>query len=586
MLSTSLLFGNQRTNQSAPFADPYVDLASMVMPRSAKDILDLCEKLWMRNGMYRMAAGRIVRYFITRVAFGNTPETTATRFRTFLENRLRVTEELTLQGDDVMCYGNAMSSVVVPFTRVLICSKCRSEVLIDHADCVFENWQFRAYCHKCRERCTHTHDDRPSRDESRIRIKRWAPQEFQLVHHFHSQDTEYYWRIPAQLRTLIGGGSMFHVKQTPWEIIQAVKGDTFFKFNRGVIYHMKESTVAGVDAQGWGVSRMLSTFAQAYYVQMLTRYNEALVADYLTPMRLVSPKAGSTSTDPAMIASMQQFKSRFAAMVAQHRRDPATWHFMPFPVEYQALGGEVKLASHELINQAIDQQLSSIGIPPDLYRGTMELQVMPTALRLFQASWPHLVSAFNGWLEHVAEAVCTHMTWDKPESVRLEPVTTADDVELRQTWLQLAASNLVSRRTAFAPWQLDPVEEQRQVLQETKKFEEMQREMQEDVEQRQLSRQSVAGHGQAAPPGGAPPGAMGAGQQAVSGGGITIEDMQAQAEEMAQQLVRMPEGPRKRQLQAVRTQAPVLHSLVTANMEKIRSAAGSAGREQLASGQM
>ena len=91
MLSTSLLFGNQRTNQSAPFADPYVDLASMVMPRSAKDILDLCEKLWMRNGMYRMAAGRIVRYFITRVAFGNTPETTATRFRTFLENRLRVT---------------------------------------------------------------------------------------------------------------------------------------------------------------------------------------------------------------------------------------------------------------------------------------------------------------------------------------------------------------------------------------------------------------------------------------------------------------------------------------------------------------
>jgi len=584
---TSLLSG--AGNQSAGFPDPFLDMASLVMPKNSKDILDLSERLWMRNGTYRMAAGRIVRYFITRVALDGTDPQSQSRLKEFLDNKLGVVENLSLIGDDFMAYGNSLTSVVVPFRRILICSKCHSEMPIDTCDWRFESWGFKAFCHKCKKMTPHSHDDRPERDESRIKVARWAPQQFHILHHFYSQDAQYYWKIPERIRQELARGCPFHVQHTPWEIIQAAHKNQYFKFNPGVVYHMKEQTLAGVDSQGWGVSRMLATFAQSYYVQMLKRYNEALVSDYLAPMRIVTPRMGSGPMDPTMVSSMAQFKGRFMNMVKQHRQDPATWHFMPFPIDYQALGGEVRLTAPELIGQAMDEQLNAVGIPAELYKGTLSLQAMPTALRLFQQTWPQLVSAMNGWLDWAVSGICTHMNWDKPDSVKLEPVTMADDVELRQTWLQLAASNLVSRRTAFAPWQLDPEEEQRKVLEEQAAFKDMQDEMAADMQQRQLSRDAMAG----APPGqamapGAPgqAGAAGQGTDQISTVGMTPDEMAAQAEGMAAELVRMPEVERKQQLRAIREQAPVLHSLVTASMQKERSAAGSAGRAALANGEM
>lgn len=583
-LSTSML----QSPRSAAFPDPFLDMASLMMPRQARDILDLSERLWMRNGTYRMAAGRIVRYFITRVSLGKTDATEQKRLQSFLNNQFKIVEMLSLIGDDFLCYGNSLTSVVVPFRRILICERCGSQVPIDTADWEFTNWKFRAFCHKCRCRTNHKHDDRPERNESRIKVTRWAPQEFHILHHFYSQDAEFYWRIPERIRTDIARGVKFLVQYTPWEIIEACKSNQYFRFNQGVVYHMKEQTLAGINTNGWGVSRMLATFAQSYYVQMLKRYNEALVSDYLAPMRVVTPKQGNGPLDPTMVTSLTAFKSRFMEMVKQHRQDPATWHFMPFPIDYQALGGEVRLTSADLLGQAMDEQLNAIGIPAELYKGTLQLQVMPTALRLFQQTWPQLVSAFNGWLEWAMSAVCTHMNWDKPESVSLEPVTTADDVELRQTWLQLASANLVSRRTAFAPWQLDPAEEQRRMLEEQVEFKQLQDDMAKDMEQKRLSQEYASGaqQQQAAQPGqAAAPGQVGAGANSTVG--MTPDEMNAQAQQMAAELVRIPdELTRKRQLRAIREQAPVLHSLVIANMEQERSSAGAAGRQALAAGQM
>ena len=557
------------------------------MPRSARDVLQLCERLWMRNGTYRMAAGRIVRYFITRVDFGKTDTKEQARLQAFLNNHLKIIETLSLIGDDFVAYGNSLTSIVTPFRRMLVCTQCNSEMPADTADWEFTNWEFRAFCHKCRTRTRHTHDDRPVRDESRIRVARWSPHDFQILHHFYSQDSEYYWRIPATVRNEIGRGTKFIVQHTPWEIIQACKSDQYFRFNPGVLYHMKEQTLAGVATNGWGVSRMLATFAQSYYVQMLKRYNEALVADYLAPFRVVTPRFQGSHTDPSLVTHMAAFRGRFLDMVRQHRRDPATWHFMPFPIEYQAMGGEVRLTSADLLGQAMDEQLNAIGIPADLYKGTLQLQTMPTALRLFQQTWPQLVSAFNGWLEWMMAAICTHMNWDKPESVRLEPVTTADDVELRQMWLQLSSANLISKRTAFAPWHLDPVEERRKVLEEESEFKSLEDSMTRDMQQRQLSQEYAdtgGGAGGMMPGAGGMP-AMGSGTDSTIG--MTPDELNAQAQEMAARLVRIPDDlTRKRELRAIREQAPVLHSLVIANMGKERYNAGAAGRQALAGGQM
>ncbi len=96
-----------------------------------------------------------------------------------------------------------------------------------------------------------------------------------------------------------------------------------------------------------------------------------------------------------------------------------------------------------------------------------------TALRLFQQMWPHLTSNMNSWLEWMMEIVCTSMNWDKPESISMQPVTLSDDLEMRQVWLQLSASNLVSKRTAFSPWGVDASEEQKRIFQEQAEFDKL-----------------------------------------------------------------------------------------------------------------
>jgi hypothetical protein len=57
--------------------------------------------------------------------------------------------------------------------------------------------------------------------------------------------------------------------------------------------------------------------------------------------------------------------------------------------------------------------------------------------------------------------------------------------------------------------------------------------------------------------------------------------MSDQADQIASQLVSMPEYDRKQQLKAIRESNKDLHSLVTSKMEKIRSQAASQGQQQM-----
>jgi hypothetical protein len=52
---------------------------------------------------------------------------------------------------------------------------------------------------------------------------------------------------------------------------------------------MREDALAGVRNRGWGISRVLANFRQAWYVQVLHRYNEAIALDYVIPFRLITP---------------------------------------------------------------------------------------------------------------------------------------------------------------------------------------------------------------------------------------------------------------------------------------------------------
>ena len=573
------------------FPDPFLDMASMSMPRSHRTIIDLCEAIWLKNGTYRMASSRIIRYFLTKIEFEGIDDEPRKKLETFMNSRLRALDQMMQMGDDLMCYGNSLSSVVIPFRRFLVTKESPFEQPIEQAKWEFKDFKWRVYHPKLKKWCEAYHIDRRSTEEEKIKIKRWSPREIKLQCHPWTQRYVYYWDIPPYIKNEIRRGNPFYVQDMPWEVIQTIQKNEVFKFNPGVVYHMKEDVVAGFMAHGWGISRMLSSFAQAWYCQILKRYNEALALDYVVPFRVITPAAGRSSreADPLLHMNTSNFVSRVNQMIRQHRTDPATWHTTPFPLEYQALGGEAQqMSTPDLIDKATDELLNSIGIPAELYRGSLQIQAMPVALRLFQQTWPHIVSNFNGWLDWSSQIICTAMSWDKPEICRLQPVTLADDIELRQIWLQLASANMISRRTAFAPWGIDAYEEQRKIFDEQRKFQEEQQKFQEDMQNRQslsdLFQQGMMGGGQPGQPG-MPPGQGGGMGGGVSPGqasqSMSPMDMVSQAQDIAQQLVTQPQNVVRKQLNDLKQSNEALYSLVKSKMQEVRQEASSQGRQQI-----
>lgn len=573
-------------------SDPFLDFSSLAIPSQAdhQRVADLCERLWVRDGTYKMAAGRISRYFITKLKYKGIGEAQREKLDFFFQSRFRIVDRLALRGDDMMCYGTSLASILMPFRRFLICEACGAESSIDHANWKFENWTFQAICPRCKGGYRrHRHDDRRSMEESRINMVRWQPQRMYIAHHPLSADEEYYWDPQPRFAQDIRRHVKFVIQHTPWEIIEAVRDRRHFKFAPGIVHSMREEALAGIDTNGWGMSRMLSTMAQTVYARVLKRANEVLAADYSIPVRVVSPMGRSSNADPSVVGNMADIRRNLMTMLQNHKRDPGGWHMVPFPLDYRALGAEGKmLATPDLIANAVDDQLSAIGMPPELYKASLQVQAAPMALRLFQQSWPHLVSGYNSFLEHAADVICPAMGWARPESVSLEPPTLADDLELKQVMLQLASSGVISKGTAFSPYNIDVIDEFRKIMQETSKQKQLEQEAAEDEQQQQMAKQYLA-QLSAGQPAGAPQGqpmpAVGQPAQAPAGASTPQQRLE-DAEERARQLARMPESARRRELRNIAKTDETLHALVIAKLEDERTMAEGAGRDMLSSGQM
>lgn len=626
------LFGQnpmQFNRSSNIFPDPFLDYASTQMPRDIYDVIRWCEFVWLNNGTYRMAMQRVVRYFLTRIELTDASDDEKEKYEDFLENHLKFMRELSRVGDNMCAYGNDFISVHVPFRRNLRCPRCKGEQPVNKVAYEWRDWQFVAKCNapKCKYQGAMIRVDRRSIDEDKIRLIHWPAREMRLIFNPTTSDTAYYWDMPADFKDLIRRGNTFHLEHTPWEIIEAVRHDQMFHFDNDVIYHCKMDVISGVRHFGWGIPLIMSNFKQAWYIQVLKRYNEAFALDYIMPFRVITPVAGGTSreADPLLQINMAGFQSKVFNMWREHRRDPTAMFALPFPVQMDMLGAEGReLAPTDLIDKATDEFLNALGVPAQMYRGDLQWQAMPAALRLFERTWVSLVEEMNGFINWTFKRVSDLQNWENLKG-RLQPVTYADDLEKKQMQLQLAAGNQISKQTAFAPFGINYRDEIRRQLEEQKYMMEQQQRFQEE-EQQKDQLQSTIQQGAQQPQPGAPPvpgqpqpggqpgqppaqqaGAptdpsqgMAAGPNAPGNGGggampgggmmpagpsggvggneqMTPEDLTEKAQQIATQLLGMPYELRRQQLNQIKKSNETLHSLVIAQMDKIRQQAQTAG---------
>lgn len=623
-LSTQPGFGRSFHSDSR-FPDPFCDVASLAMPRTIEDALLWAQYIFVSNGIYREAIGRVVSYFLTDVKVDDVEDANKQigaeerlKYLGFLEDTLGIKDLLHTVAIDYLCYNNSFTSITVPFIRSLQCPQCGWEAQLrvvattPQYNYKWQDFKFYATCPKCNAQGAWRRVDRRSGEANALRVKRWDPHEIVINHDELSDTARYTWRIPDYYRRKIREGDLHHLMNAPWEVVECVQENKNLEFADGYIYHMKEPCLAGTKMRGWGLPRVIVNFRQAYYFALLLRINETVALDYTIPFRVLTPEfkpgAEATGSDPVHTVDLGRFQGYLRRMLAMHRRDPAGWHTLPFSVKYQALGAEAsQLAPKDLIEQAIDMLLTSIGVPIELFRGTLGVQAAPAALRLFEANWSHLTHRLNGFLTRIVQKISEVMNWELVR-VQLERVTVSDDLNRQMAHLQLMMGQQVSKTTGLRSIGLDYKQEVRQQMEDERlsaeEADKMQKEMQQAQQMDELSQglpgkvgQPLGGQtGQPAAspsPGGAPQPAP-AGQPVPAQSAVAMyvmqrqnqpnvprdpEDMLAQAQLLATDLLSKPESQRRGDLMRLKQVDPVMHQLVRSTMDDMRSQARSQGQE-------
>jgi hypothetical protein len=281
-------------------------------------------------------------------------------------------------------------------------------------------------------------------------------------------------------------------------------------------------------------------------------------------------------------------------MIAAHRRDGTAYHALPFKVGYHELGGNGKqMILHEVVTAYTDSLFDGMGFPRELYRGSMNVEQLPNAIRMFERHYEWLYHALNGMLEFISNTVQRAMDADVIKVTLKRPVM-AYTAEWMQIKMQLAANREIPRSDVYPDIgvsdpegaavlaAMEDQEIQRRTGELAAKFEKEKTQGSMADVAIMAAEQSVQG----APPsgGGAPPSGAPGGQYAVDPGADPLQITQ-RAQEIASQWIQQhaaqPNSHRK-EMQMCEATNPTLYASAKQEMEKMRSQGASQGRASVA----
>jgi len=624
-------FGDAYTYRARfqPFPAPWFDYASTQLPATLWDALRLCEFLVTTQPVYRSAIERVISYFITEIDIIGTDREGKRSYKDLLENILGIHSHLKSFGLDYFTYGNAFVSVIAPFEKFARCEhkNCSFETtvlrLLDNSESTKAKWadgNLRAICPQCKRPTNWQTVTRRNIVAEKLIIKRWSPFEIEIEFDPFSGATRHIWRIPAYFRTEVARGSPLVIANAPDEVLQAAAKNQNIRFYPSELFHAKVPTLAGHILRGWGISPLLAHFRQAWLVALFHRHNEAVALDYIIPLRILTPAARGGAIGDALAADDAGVIAQQLHFAVQARRyDPTSWAIFPFPVQYQFVGAEAShLAPVQLLEYIRAELLESVGIPMELYKGSLSVQAAPAALRLFETNWSYVIHIFNRFLQWVVDKIAALLDWDRVQVKLLKP-SISDDINKQLAKIQLMQAGLVSKSTALRGLGIeDFIEETQQSLTEEKQLTALMEKAKEDIEKSQAMRQLLSipvGTGDAeAVIGGQPPAIAGGpmppqaggmagpppaqGQPPVPPGPVspaeqtlaqltmrqstmTVQDLEQIATTLAQQLFSLPLGQRISELRKLRVKNPTVHALVKAKIEEMDREMGRMARRAM-----
>lgn len=582
--------GGRRSKQ---FDDPFLLPSNASFPTELETALDFCLYLYYMNPQYRRASIRVVSHFVTDVDFsGETgDEKERDELRDFLASDLDLWGMMLELGEEWACYGNGFARLVFPFERKLQDTRGRNYKEYDLAMFGQEHdmkYHWKEMVYEVPDPATMKGGkdkwkriklkfvDRPVKDMKKIRFQKLDPRQVTLQHSWTSKRTRVIWRFDPELRRAIKNGVLHQVNDLPMPMLKAMANDDNFLFKEDQIFHLKAPTISGVSNFGWGLPEVIANYRSIHQLQVYKKIDESVGLDYMLPFRIFTPQVDGNVQDPSIQLLFGPWRNEVNKMIRDRRKDPFAMYALPFPITYQEIGAPGKeLTPKDLMEFQVNDLLDSMGYPAELFRGSLQVQQIPTALRLFENSFHFLHRGYDKMLKWAVKRVLDYMGREQI-GVELQLPRMADDLEKRHIYMQLAAGAEIPRQVAYRPLGIDdPVEAAKQRAQEDAEIQKEVGQIQQEAE-REMQEGSmegiIAGQQAAAQQGG------GGGGGAPGGGGGNPMQMQEEAMAIAQELVGQNDPQVTKEKLTELAVNPNMEALVRKFMEDIRSDAASQGR--------
>lgn len=599
----------ENLSRTSRLQNPYRTFSNFVYPRTMYDVFVWGSWFWNRNHKYRTSISKVVNYFISSLNVtqdgsedGEVDKDAVQNFEVLLEDTYDFLPLVSRFGEELASMGNVFVSAEPVFSRMLLCPDCDWMMALNklkkNVDYTWDNCQFHGTCPQCGRRVTFKIHDTPSVSASgaRVRFIFRSPEDMILKYNQLTGEYRYLYQIPKEARRGILSGDPVYLETTARVFLDAARNNDYVEFNSDRFFAMRTTTLSYLDKlyKGWGVPIFLASFPNVLRLAMLDRFNEAVAMEYINPVRLLSvpPEVLKAGNDPNRMPISGAALSGFLKEGLKTCKDnPTSWIISPVPISYQMLGGEAKqMAPVDLMEWYTSQILSDMGIPMEFRQTTFQTVAPTMGLRMFEKLWIHFAKDMNKFCQWGGSQIAQAHQVEKM-SVRLDMTSFVEDDMNKNLKISLAQNGQIAMQNILEPLNIDYKKDVKQQLEEQQTKAEL-------VQKMEMSQQNAEMTGSVMPPAAAPgmaaaQGAIDAAQQQAAGEAgmpagagmpmapgapmapgmppmpfnqgssesATMEQLFAQATEMAQQLYSAPD--RRQQLSKLKAVNPTLHAQVT-----------------------
>lgn len=470
--------GSARTAPKYPH--PFFDQGQAYLPTSVKNLFHWCRYYFLTNPAVHAAITKMAEYPVTPILFKTDNGTLRKKYEE-VSRILKLKAFRVEIGLDYYTYGNAFVSVMFPFTKFLVCPHCGHRHSIKNKKTKYK-WvssKYQLNCHKCGNTGFARVHDQYLKSIRGIKLKRWNPEDIDVVVDQIRGDCQYYYRMPTKTINAIRMGDKSAVEALPDVFVQAARKGKRIVFSEENIYHFKRPMLSYKDT-GLGMPLVMPVLKDLHYLGILRRSQEAVAQEHIVPLRIVFPQGGTATSDPYSMVNLGEWKQEVQRQLSQWKIDPNRIPVMPLPLGYQTIGGNGRaLVLHNEYRVWSEHVVAGMGVPPEFVFGGM--QYSGTNLTMFQ-----LQNKFLSYIDDQRDLIFNFIFgkiasfMDFPDvDGDFRPFKMADDLQRTMLYFQLVQGQKLADRTLLEDLGFDPTLERAKMDAERGEMLELQKRMQQ-----------------------------------------------------------------------------------------------------------